>query len=52
MRKYFAKYGDFANTYSVCYTENEAEESQAIEEGMERISRKDAVALCVRESVR
>ena len=38
MRKYFAKYGDFANTYSVCYTENEAEESQAIEEGMERIS--------------
>lgn len=52
MRKYFVKYGDFANTYSVCYTENESEEAQAIEQGMERISRKEAVELCVRESVR
>ena len=52
MRKYFVKYGDFANTYSVCYTENDAEEAQAIEQGMEQISRKEAVELCVRESVR
>lgn len=52
MRKYFVKYGDFANTYSVCYTENESEEVQAVKQGMERISRKEAVALCARESTR
>ena len=52
MRKYFVKYGDFANTYSVCYTENESEETQAIEQGMERISRKEAIELCVMESER
>ena len=52
MRKYFVKYGDFANTYSICYTENESEEAQALELGMERISRKEAVALCARESTR
>ena len=52
MRKYFVKYGNFANTYSVCYTENESEEMQAIERGMERISRKEAIELCSRESAR
>lgn len=52
MRKYFVKYGEFANTYSVCYTENESEEAQAIEQGMERISRKEAIELCTRESER
>lgn len=52
MRKYFVKYGEFANTYSVCYTANESEEAQAIEQGMERISRKEAIELCVRENER
>lgn len=52
MRKYFVKYGDFANTYSICYTDNESEETQAIERGMERITRKDAERLCMRESAR
>ena len=52
MRKYFVKYGEFANTYSVCYTENESEETQAIERGMERITRKEAERLCARESER
>ena len=52
MKKYFVKYGNFANTYSVCYTENESEEAQALELGMERISRKEAIELCARESAR
>ncbi len=52
MRKYFVKYGDFANTYSVCYTENDAEEAQAIEQGMEHITRKEAEQLCRNESAR
>ena len=52
MRKYFVKYGEFRNTYAVCYTENESEETQAIEQGMERISRKEAIGLCARESER
>lgn len=52
MRKYFVQYGNFGNTYSVCYTENYAEEAQAIERGMERISRKEAIELCARESAR
>ena len=52
MRKYFVKYGDFRNTYAVCYVENESEEAQAIEQGMERIPRKDAEKLCAREGER
>lgn len=52
MRKYFVKYGDFANTYGIYYTENDSEETQAIERGMERITRKDAERLCMRESAR
>ena len=52
MRKYFVKYGEFRNTYSVCYTENESEETQAVEQGMERITRKEAEMLCARESTR
>lgn len=52
MRKYFVQYGNFGNTYSVCYTENEYEETQAIERGMERIPRKEAIELCTRESER
>ena len=52
MRKYFVKYGEFRNTYAVCYTENESEETQAIEQGMERITRKEAEMLCAMESER
>lgn len=52
MKKYFVKYGEFRNTYDVRYTENTAEEAEAIEQGMERISRKEAIELCTRESVR
>ena len=52
MRKYFVQYGNFGNTYNVCYTENDAEEAHAIERGMERISRKEAIELCMRESAR
>ena len=52
MKKYFIKYGEFGNTYDVRYTENIAEEAQAIEQGMERISRKEAIGLCARENER
>ena len=52
MRKYFVKYGEFRNTYAVCYTENTAEEAEALGQGFERISRKEAIELCVRESGR
>ena len=52
LRKYFVKYGEFANTYAVCYTENIEEEAEAIGQGMKRISRKEAIELCVRESER
>ena len=52
MRKYFVKYGDFSNTYNIRYTETDCEETQAIAQGMERISRKEAIKLCARESER
>lgn len=53
MRKYFVQYSaDFANTYNVCYTDNTKDEEKAIEIGMERITRKDAERLCMRESAR
>ena len=52
MRKYFVQYGEFTNTYRVCYTENESEEKKAIERGMERITRKEAIKLCARETER
>lgn len=52
MRKYFVKYGEFRNTYAVCYVENESEEAQAIEQEMERITRKEAEMLCARERER
>lgn len=52
MKKYFVKYGEFRNTYAVCYVENELEEAQAIEQGFERISRKEAIGFCSRESAR
>ena len=37
-------------SHRICYVENESEEAQAIEQGMERISRKEAIKLCARES--
>ena len=52
MRKYFVKYGEFRNTYDLRYTENIAEEAEAIGQGFERISRKEAEMLCTRESER
>ena len=52
MKKYFVEYGEFGNTYDVRYTENTAEEAEAIGQGMERISRKEAEMLCARETER
>lgn len=52
MRKYFVQYGNFSNVYDIRYTDNASEETQAIERGMERITRKEAERLCVMESAR
>lgn len=42
MRKYYVRYGDFGNTYSLCYTEDGGKPSG---DGWEQITRKEAEAL-------
>lgn len=50
MKRYCVKYYlDFSNTYNLAYTEIEAEEKQAKEQGYERITRKEAERLCAQE---
>ena len=54
MKHYFVKYGDFANSYHVCCCEStDAEVNVTLRnEGYERITRKEAEALCRRERER
>ena len=52
MKKYYAKYYGFSDTYDVVYVENKEEEKKAISEGWGRISRKLAIRLCVTEKSR
>lgn len=49
MRKYYVFYGTFENQYSIYYTENNKEEMAIEEKGAERITRKEAIKLCVAE---
>jgi hypothetical protein len=47
MNKYFVKNTlGYANTYDIVYTKNADEEHTAIENGYERITRRDAIDLC------
>lgn len=48
-KRYFVKYGDFANTYSLAYTETDEEAERAREEGYLQISRRHAEQLCMNE---
>ena len=53
MKRYYVKYYlDFSNTYNLAYTETEAEEKQAKEQGYEHITRKEAEHLCALENQR
>lgn len=53
MKRYYVKYYlDFSNTYNLAYTETEAEEKQAKEQGYDRITRKEAERLCALENQR
>lgn len=47
-KQYFVLYGDFANTYALFYAETPADVA-ALPAGAERITYRDAVALCKRE---
>ena len=50
MKKYWHKNTlGFSNTYDLVYTETEQEEQQALAEGYERITRKEAERLCAAE---
>ena len=53
MRKYYVRYySDFANTYHLRYAETPEQNALAISQGFERITLKDAIALCRRENFR
>jgi len=54
MKHYLVNYWkDFGNTYTLAWTEaGSAEEQAAIENGWERITRKEAIRLCVEERER
>jgi hypothetical protein len=52
MKKYYVRYWkDFANTYSLFYTEN-SEQEKLLPENAERITRKEAEQLCRDENYR
>ena len=53
MRKYYiSNCLGFANTYRICYAETPEQNALAISQGFERITLKDAIALCRRENER
>lgn len=47
--KYWVKYGDFANIYSLEYTRTPEQEAEAIRQGFERITLREAKHLCALE---
>jgi hypothetical protein len=54
MKNYFVKYGEFANVYTVASADKTNKEviDLLLAEGYERITRKEAEALCRRERER
>lgn len=52
MKKYYVKYYGFSNVYDIAYTSNEDQEKHAVNEGYERITRKQAEKLIRREKER
>ena len=52
MKKYFARYGNFGNVYSLVWTADEKTEKAVLSHGYERITRKRARELCVQENYR
>ena len=49
MRKYFVKYGSFANQYSLVYTNSSVDDENALRDGYTRIPRRDAERLAAIE---
>ena len=52
MRKYYVSYGEFANTYSLRYSESKEQDKMLKERGFERITRDEAIRLARREAER
>lgn len=52
MKKYLVKYSDFANCYSLRWTDNKNDFDAAIADGWEHITRKKAIRLCAEENRR
>lgn len=52
MKHYYVKYRGFVNAYHVGYTRCSAEDEQVEALGYERITRKEAIRLCIRENER
>ena len=52
MKHYYVKHGNFANVYSLCYTDSPAGDAAALEQGYERITRQEAFHLCAVENQR
>lgn len=52
MKKYFVRYGNFGNVYSLVWTEDEKTEKVVLSHGFERITRKQAEKLCALENYR
>lgn len=49
MKKYYIKYGDFANIFVIRWVDTIEDEEAAIGEGFERITRKEAIEKCKNE---
>lgn len=52
MKKYFVRYGNFGNVYSLVWVEDEKTEKAVFSHGFERITRKRACELCAQENYR
>ena len=52
MKHYFVKYYGFGNAYHVGYTRCPDEDEQVEALGYERITRKEAIGLCISENAR
>lgn len=49
MKHYYIKRGEFANVYTLEYTTSAEQDAAAVAAGYERITRREAFALCARE---
>lgn len=52
MKKYYVLYGDFANSYSLRYAENDEQEKTLEQKGYEKVTRAEAISLARKEAER